>query len=122
MNKASKIIISIGVIFIAGALALAFWQYGKSNETLGKYDNLAKCLANKQITMYGAYWCPHCQNEKKGFGSSWQYVPYVECTKETKLCLEKGIDGYPTWIFPDGKKLVGEQGLQKLSQESDCAL
>lgn len=29
---------------------------------------------------------------------------------------------YPTWIFQDGKKLVGEQGLRKLSQESGCAL
>ena len=39
-----------------------------------------------------------------------------------KLCLEKGVNGYPTWIFPDGKKLEGEQGLQRLSEESGCSL
>jgi hypothetical protein len=72
--------------------------------------------------MYGTYWCPHCQNEKKIFGSAFQYVPYVECTQETAKCTAMNIDGYPTWVFPDGKRLVGEQGLYKLSEESGCPL
>ena len=38
----------------------------------------------KKLTMYGAYWCSHCQAEKKLFGDSFKYVPYVECTQETK--------------------------------------
>ncbi len=72
--------------------------------------------------MYGAEWCAHCQNEKKAFGDSFKYVPYVECPDNPQKCLEKGIEGYPTWILPDGKKLIGEQGLLKLSQESGCLL
>jgi len=72
--------------------------------------------------MYGAGWCPHCQNEKKAFSDSFQYVPYVECPDEPQRCIDAGIKDYPTWIFPDGKKLEGEQGLKNLSQASGCLL
>lgn len=85
-------------------------------------DSFAKCLAEKEVTMYGANWCSHCQNEKKAFGSAFRYVPYVECPKNPKQCLDLGIDGYPTWIFKNGRKLVGEQGIEMLAQESGCSL
>lgn len=85
-------------------------------------DSFAQCLADAKITMYGADWCPHCQNEKKLFGDSFRFVPYVECPDNPQRCLKEGIKGYPTWVFPDGRKLVGEQGLEKLSQESGCPL
>jgi hypothetical protein len=125
MNKSTKIIISLGVIAIIAVLALAFWQIKKDkaqNNAPGLYDNFAKCLAKKNITMYGAEWCSHCQSQKKLFGNSFQYVPYIECPDNTQLCIDKGIEGYPTWIFPDNKKFEGEQALEKLSQESGCAL
>lgn len=88
----------------------------------GKYDTFAKCLAEKKVTMYGAYWCSHCQNEKRNFGSSFKYVPYVECTQETALCQAKGIAGYPTWMTEDGKKYEGEQGLNRIADFSGCEL
>ena len=133
MEKSAKIIISLGVIAIIAVLALAFWQIKKDkvqNNAPGLYDNFAQCLAEKNITMYGAEWCVHCQNQKELFGNSFQYVPYIECPDNTQLCIDKGVNGYPTWIFPpansgqvpDGKKLEGEQTLEKLSQESGCAL
>ena len=39
--------------------------------------------------MYGAYWCPHCQAQKKVFGESFQYVPYVECTQQNRAVSRK---------------------------------
>ena len=112
-------------LFILIAVVLAgvgyFTLYGFPVED-GTYDSFAKCLAEKKITMYGAAWCPHCQREKRLFGSSFQFVPYVECPDNPQLCTEKGITGYPTWIFPDGRRFAGEQGLQKLSAESGCSL
>lgn len=125
LNKNSKIIISLGVVAIIAVIGLAFWQNKNTkeqNNTPGQYDAFAQCLAQKEVTMYGAEWCVHCQNQKKLFGNSFKYVPYVECPENTKLCLDKGVDGYPTWIFPDGKKIEGEQTLEKLSQESGCTL
>ena len=100
-------------------LSLYVIRQPKSSANL---DSFAKCLAEKKITMYGAYWCPHCQSQKKLFGDSFQYVPYVECPNSPKVCLDKGATGYPTWITSDGTKLVGEQSLEKLSQISGCSL
>lgn len=125
MNKGSKIIISLGVIVIIAVLGLAFWQIKKDKEQIeapGQYDAFAQCLADKDVTMYGAAWCAHCQSQKKLFGNSFRLIPYVECPENTQLCIDKEINGYPTWILPDGKKLEGEQTLEKLAQESKCVL
>lgn len=120
-----KLKLKIILIFCIVILFFAFLilnSAGKNKPAEGKLDDFAKCLAQKGITMYGADWCPHCQNEKKAFGSSFKFVPYIECPADPKKCIDKGIEGYPTWILPSGKKLVGEQGLQKLSEESGCEL
>jgi hypothetical protein len=63
------------------------------------YDAFAKCLTEKGATMYGAEWCPHCKEQKAVFGNSFKYINYVECPDNTQLCLDKGIQGYPTWII-----------------------
>ena len=108
------------VVFIFAFLIFIFWDRGESNTA--SLDDFARCLSNKSVVMYGADWCAHCQNEKKAFGQSFQYINYVECPKDPQKCLAAGIDSYPTWIFPGDRKLVGEQGLEKLSAESGCRL
>ena len=99
-----------------------YFLVSRKPQEIKNYDQFAQCLAEKKLTMYGAYWCSHCQNEKKIFGDSFKYVPYVECTQETKLCLDKGVNGYPTWIDASGQKYEGEQGLLGLSKISGCQL
>jgi len=114
------LILAIVVVTLFGAV---YWFYPiKSQPVIGKYDDFAKCLASKNITMYGAVWCAHCQDQKNLFGDSFKYVSYIECPDDPQKCLNEGVTGYPTWVFPDGRKLIGEQGLEKLSQESDCPL
>jgi hypothetical protein len=61
-------------------------------------DVFAKCLTEKGWTMYGAEWCAHCKDQKELFGASFQYIKYVECPDNVQLCIDKGINGYPTWI------------------------
>lgn len=114
---------SLFIILIVAAIAalVTLNLYPKEKE-VNELDGFAKCLAEKEVVMYGADWCSYCQNEKKRFGTAFKFIPYVECPDEPKKCLAVGISGYPTWIFPDGKKLEGEQGLQKLSEESGCLL
>ena len=92
----------------------------------GKYDDFAKCLSQKGVVMYGAYWCQHCANQKKLFGDSFQFVNYVECdaggpNPQPALCAQKGITGYPTWIY-DGESRNGEQSLQSLGDWASCPL
>ena len=112
----------IGVVIIA---VIGWFIFGSAGNGVGQtnlLDGFAKCLAEKNITMYGAAWCSHCQSQKKLFGDSFRFVPYVECPDNPQKCLAEGVNGYPTWIWPDGKKLEGEQRLENLSRESDCSL
>ncbi|MBI2514840.1 hypothetical protein HYV91_01460 [Candidatus Wolfebacteria bacterium] len=112
---------TLAVIAVVIALTAIWWRMDapRSDQAL---DAFAKCLTQKGIVMYGADWCGHCQNEKSAFGSSFRFVNYIECPKEPERCLAAGINGYPTWTFSDGRKLEGEQGLEKLAEESDCLL
>lgn len=117
----NKYLVIIGVVILA---AIALLVESRLNIVGGSpaLDDFAKCLRDKGVTMYGAEWCPHCRNEKNRFGSSFRFVPYVECPDEPELCLKLGIEGYPTWVFADNRKFEGEQGLEKLSVESGCEL
>lgn len=88
-----------------------------------KYDAFAQCLTEKKITMYGAVWCSHCQDQKKEFGSAFKYVNYVECPDNTAICTAKAIKGFPTWMNEDGsKRLEGFQSFEKLAELSGCQL
>lgn len=93
----------------------------------GKLDAFARCLKDKNAVFYGAFWCPHCQNQKEMFGKSAKLLPYVECSTpdgktQIQLCQSKGIEGYPTWEFADGTRLVGEIPLAQLSEKTGCLL
>ncbi|KKU16854.1 MAG: VKORC1/thioredoxin domain protein [Candidatus Jorgensenbacteria bacterium GW2011_GWA1_48_13] len=118
MRKYSLFIIIL--IIVAAAVAVLIINPGK--KASAELNNFAACLAGKNITMYGAESCSWCQKEKANFGSAFEQVPYVECPDEPQKCIALGIEGTPTWIFPDGRKLVGYQGLQKLSEASGCSL
>lgn|SRR3989344_8969353 len=112
-------------IFLVGGLvvlSLVAFQYFSAEESNAALDEFAQCLSEKGAIMYGADWCPHCQNEKKAFGSSFKFVNYVECPDDPKRCLSAGISGYPTWIFPDGRRFEGEQGVDRLARESGCTI
>ena len=115
------------VIFIAvGVLGLFLW-FRPSSGLPGQYDDFAKCLSEKNVNMYGAFWCPHCNNQKKLFGDSWQYMNYVECSTpdgrgQTQICKDQNIESYPTWEFPDGKRLSGELRMSDISRLSGCML
>ncbi len=114
MNKI-KVLISITLfLFLLGC--------AKTN-----YDTFAKCLTDQGVTMYGAFWCPHCQNQEKMLGESWKYINYVECStpdgrSQTEACQQAGITGYPTWEFGDGSRVSGEITVNGLGQKSGCSV
>ncbi|MBI4098462.1 MAG: hypothetical protein HY437_00320 [Candidatus Magasanikbacteria bacterium] len=116
----------IGVLLIIIAfVGLIVWQKMKP----GEYDVLAQCLTDKGVKEYGAYWCPHCQKQKKDFGNSFRKITYIECglpggakAGQTLECDQANIKGYPTWVFPDESRLEGPQTLQTLAEKSGCPL
>lgn len=110
----------IGIIVVLGIVALAAQFVPRAPKP--ELNAFAQCVSAKGWTMYGAYWCSHCQNEKANYGSAFQYINYVECTDQTALCQEKQITGYPTWIGPNGARESGELGLKRMAELSGCEL
>lgn len=87
----------------------------------GEYDNFAKCLTENNATMYGTEWCSHCKAQKALFGSSFEYVNYIDCDREKNLCIQNGVTGYPTWIIKN-QSYTGAQSLETLSKLTKCEL
>ena len=84
---------------------------------------LAEHLSKSDAKFYGASWCPHCNDQKKLFGSSTKRIPYIECSPggqqapAAPACKEKNIQSYPTWII-NGQRYTGVQQLDQLAQVS----
>src|SRR3989344_4952723 len=124
MKKGTKYIIAIIAVSLIG---LIIYQASSGPVEPGIYDDFAKCINEKGVVMYGAYWCSHCQEQKKRFGTSFQYVNYVECDPRgdngnPNLCDEKGVKGYPTWIFSDGTRKEQVLSMDELSTATSCTL
>ncbi len=123
MSKKNIIILVIILVAIVVGMRLIV----KGTKGAYKYDEFAQCLKDKGATFYGAFWCPHCQKQKKMFGSSASLLPYVECSTpdtkdQTQICKDEKITGYPTWAFADGSRLSGEIALETLAQKTGCTL
>ena len=90
--------------------------------TPGTID-LAKYLKSSGAVMYGAYWCPHCHEQKELFGKEANAeLAYVECdaggiNPQPDLCRSKGIQGYPSWEIK-GELYSGRQTLDELAEYS----
>jgi len=121
-----RTIILLVIIFIVGAIAAIRLSEERNTPSAAAVSGLAECLTQKGVKIYGAYWCSHCQRQKKLFGDSIDKMPYVECGvqgdpgAQTKECTDAGITGYPTWVFPNGGKQSGEMTLSDLAARSGC--
>ncbi|MEX2013863.1 MAG: hypothetical protein WD896_00730 [Parcubacteria group bacterium] len=122
MGKNKIIWIFVLVLVILGIVWLV-----KTPSRPGKLDTFASCLKDSGAIFYGAFWCPHCQNQKAMFGSSAKLLPYTECsTPDSRgrlpICTEAQVESYPTWQFADGTRQTGEVSLGALSEATGCPL
>lgn len=85
---------------------------------------LANHLKDIGATMYGAWWCPHCHDQKQLFGAeAAQTFNYVECAEDGQnpqpdLCRSKPeVTGFPTWEI-NGEFYPGTQSLTRLAELS----
>ncbi len=127
MQTNVKIFILVIILLIAGVFGMVLLNKNTDPNAPSKYDAFAQCLGEKGATFYGAWWCPHCNNQKKLFGNSKRLLPYVECSTpdgngRLPICDEKGVQSYPTWDFADGTRLTGEISLEELAGKTLCEL
>jgi hypothetical protein len=125
--SSTYILIGIAVIGI-GLIGGSQYLTKKANAVPeGKYTEFAQCLTSKGAKFHGAFWCPHCQEQKALFGDAADSLPYVECStpdrqNQTQACIDAGIKSYPTWVFADGSRLSGLNSLEKLAEVTTCTL
>jgi hypothetical protein len=93
------------------------------------YNKLTKCAADSGVTMYGSFRCGICAKQKDLLGDAFYLLNEVEChpqgpNSETELCIEKGIEGTPTWILEkegnEIKRDVGYLDIDQLREFSGC--
>lgn len=126
MEKNTKLYIIGGLVALAAILGGL--KYLANLETKpGPLDGFASCLKDKGAVFYGAFWCPHCADQKKIFGTSKRLLPYQECSApnaqdQLKECTDIGIKTYPTWRFADKSEITGEVSLKTLSEKTGCEL
>jgi uncharacterized membrane protein len=115
------------VVFLPAVAALVFvvGGYGLSERrqaATAYAEGLAKHLAATGAKFYGAYWCPHCAEQKRMFGEAARYLPYVECDPRSpegdpRACAAAGVRAYPTWIIR-GRRYEGVIPLEELARLS----
>jgi thiol-disulfide isomerase/thioredoxin len=121
----AKTVFILGLLLIAIIMLVAWAAMQQS--TPSKLDGFAQCLKDKGAVFYGAFWCPHCQDQKKLFGTAKRLLPYVECSTpngngQQQICVDKKIEGYPLWEFADGTRESGLMSLEKLAEKTNCLL
>jgi hypothetical protein len=92
---------------------------GNGDQIAGTVEELAKCLTEKGIVMYGSRNCGHCASQKEAFGDAFEHVTYVECTEDPISCSQSGVKYVPAWKI-GGELHTGEKSFEQLSDLSGC--
>ncbi|MBI4983040.1 hypothetical protein HZC32_00115 [Candidatus Woesearchaeota archaeon] len=111
MREWMVVILFLGIVFILGC-----------SPSPVQLEKFAVCLKEKGAVMYGAYWCPHCQEQKQMFGESFSKLDYVECEIDTQRCAVEEIAYLPTWKFKDNTSVSKVMPLEELAEKTGCGL
>ena len=81
---------------------------------------LARHLTAEGVKMYGAYWCPACNNQKALFGPAAAMLPYILCDARSPIgqpggCVAAQIRAFPTWEIK-GQRYEGVLSLEQLAE------
>ena len=127
MNKSHILYIVSASILICLVFAgiFSFTSARNGSGTSEELLTLATCISDAGAKFYGAFWCSHCQQQKKDFGDASDALPYVECATpdgrgQTEICVQEKIEGYPTWVFANGERVSGHVALASLAEATGC--
>lgn len=112
-------VLAVGaVMFLVSAYAASAPKAAVTDYATG----LAKHLADSGVKFYGAFWCPHCRDQKAMFGKAAELLPYIECDARSpigqpQVCAAAGIRAFPTWDI-GGRRYEGVLSLEDLAKLS----
>jgi uncharacterized membrane protein len=115
-------------VAMLAAIGFLLLGYGASAPQVAANDyatGLAKHLSASGAKFYGAYWCPHCADQKAMFGQAAALLPYIECDPRSpvgrpQVCAAAGVRAYPTWEIK-GQRYEGVLSLDELARLSEYA-
>lgn len=112
--------IQLFFLFIIAILFLSACQTGTRAS-----PEFVSCLEEQNVKMYGAFWCGHCADQKALLGKV--DTIYIECdargkNEQSELCIEKGIEGYPTFELGNGSFISGVHTVEELSNITGCQI
>ncbi len=124
--KTTYVYIGLVVLIIVGLIVVRNTSSSVEENRVTKYDSFAQCITDAGAKFYGAYWCPHCKDQKELFDNSAK-IPYIECSTpngqgQLPICIDAGITGYPTWVYGDGSIENGNQTLEQIAEKTACEL
>ena len=122
--KSTYVYVGLVIVIIIGLVLIRNSANESDVAASTPFDTFAQCLSDAGAKFYGAYWCPHCQDQKKILKNS-KMLPYIECSTpdgkgQVKVCIDAKITGYPTWDFADGSRIDKELTLKELSEKTKC--
>jgi len=111
---------SAGAIATVAFLVLGYAVGAPEFADTGYASGLARHLTESGVKFYGAYWCPHCADQKTLFGNAAALLPYVECDPRSPIgrptvCVQAGIRVYPTWDI-GSQRFEGVLSLEDLAR------
>lgn len=114
---------AMSTVALVAAVVFLLGGYAASRPPAGAQpyaEALARHLTASGVTMYGAYWCSACTNQKALFGKAAGLLPYVECDArspigQTQRCVAAQIRAFPTWDIA-GRRYEGVLSLEQLAQ------
>lgn len=123
----THIVIGVAILGVGLLATSKYLEVKNSQVAKGEYTEFAQCIQDSGATFFGAFWCPHCKEQKELFGDAVTLLPYVECStpdkqNQTQVCIDENITGYPTWVLKDGERLKGLIPLEALAEKTGCTL
>ncbi len=81
----------LALIIIAGVIIILTTKKSSAPQTVDPVETFAQCIKDSGSTFFGAFWCPHCNNQKALFGKkAAKMLPYQECStadrKQNSIC------------------------------------
>ena len=128
LDLKQTVIYAVGVIILIVLVVFAL-LHTESEEAPKRAAQieLAQCVADSGSIFYGAFWCPHCAQQKSAFGIASKKLPYVECSTpdrsgQTEVCVDEEIRSFPTWKFPGGAVCTGFVSPEIVAHLSSCSI
>jgi len=67
-----------------------------------KLNNAIDKISEAGYYIVGSSSCGYCTKQLQALGKNVDKIKFYDCAKDDTMCKRHAIDGFPTWVSPDG--------------------